>query len=110
MNKISYDGFGFNNADDPYAGRMATLYNGAFKEEDARRAFGEFVVTAVNAYDQLQAENARLRERLKSMVYAVEHVLANADSLDGGFSHRTEFLSDAPEQLERARAALKGQS
>lgn len=51
---ITFDGFGFNNANDEYKERLATLSK-TFHSEKDRQKFGQYVETAVNSHADLLA-------------------------------------------------------
>lgn len=57
--KITFDGFGFNDAGDPYKRRLSTL-PATWKDEGERQQFGHEVVRAVNTH-------AKLLEALKEV-------------------------------------------
>lgn len=52
--QITFDGFGFNDANDQYKRRLATL-PATWKDEGARQQFGHEVVRAVNSHADLLA-------------------------------------------------------
>lgn len=60
--QITFDGFGFNDANDQYKRRLATL-PATWKDDGARQQFGHEVVRAVNCHaDLLAALELTLRE------------------------------------------------
>ena len=78
--KITFDGFGFNDATDPYKRRLATL-PATWKDEGARQQFGHEVVRAVNTHAQLlEALKALLCEPMaERTVDAAKRAIAAAE-------------------------------
>ena len=62
--KISFDGFGFNNGNDEYKERLATLSKSFRSEQDGTK-FGRYVETAVNAHDEMLSALKAARRKIE---------------------------------------------
>lgn len=86
---ITFDGFGFNNANDEYKERLATLSK-TFRSEKDRQKFGQYVETAVNCHAE--------------MLEALEGLTGRASRyMDQSATHEGLYNTD---MLARARAAI----
>lgn len=91
--RLTFDGFGFNNADDPHKSRLATL-PATWKDEGARQQFGHEVTRAVNCH-------ADLLEALK----LADELLNNSD-VRYYISHELGEMSRLHRALNAAHAAI----
>lgn len=90
--KLTYDGHGLNNADDPYRERVAT-----FSERHKHNMVGHEIARAVNAHDALVSALREMREAFPHRTYA-----------DGKATHvDADLFAQADAALELAEGMLR---